>query len=423
MKKTRKLAQACCCLISALCIVSFSIPPQAVALKSLITKISDNAFITDEQLSARLPDDSFYEHKISIMALGDNLMHMGIVNTGRLSGGGYNYDFLFDDISEFLDTAEVKIINQETIMAGNQLGFSGYPKFNSPTQVADAIANVGFNVVLHATNHSADQGINGLKYCASYWEQYPEVLMLGISNEENSGADIPILEIDGVKIAVLNYTYGPNSSVFPASYRGHLNILCDYNDKTGAIDFTRLNPQVITDIQNARAAADIVIVCPHWGTEYAESPSSYQREFAQEMTDAGADVIIGTHPHVPEPVEWLTAPDGTKTLCYYSIGNYVSTQQNLLSMLEGMAWVTFRVNNDGISIDEDETGVVPLVCHYSSSPVRLKGVYPLEDYTEAMAVSHGIKSYGGTTLHLSYLEQKTKDIFGDMTLSKSEILY
>ena len=88
MKKTRKLVQACCCLISALCIVSFSIPPQAVALKSLVTKISDNAFITDEQLSARLPDDSFYEHKISIMALGDNLMHMGIVNTGRLSGGG-----------------------------------------------------------------------------------------------------------------------------------------------------------------------------------------------------------------------------------------------------------------------------------------------------------------------------------------------
>ena len=247
--------------------------------------------------------------------------------------------------------------------------------------------------------------------------------MLGISNEENSGADIPILEIDGVKIAVLNYTYGPNSSVFPASYRGHLNILCDYNDKTGAIDFTKLNSQVITDIQNARAAADIVIVCPHWGTEYAENPSSYQREFAQEMTDAGADVIIGTHPHVPEPVEWLTAPDGTKTLCYYSIGNYVSTQQNPLSMLEGMAWVTFKVNNDGISIDEDETGVVPLVCHYSSSPVRLKGVYPLEDYTEAMALSHGIKSYGGTTLHLSYLEQKTKDIFGDMALSKSEILY
>lgn len=423
MKKTRKLVQACCCLISALCIVSFSIPPQAVALKSLVTKISDNVFITDEQLSARLPDDPFFEYKISIMALGDNLMHMGIVNTGRLSGGGYNYDFLFDDISEFLDTAEVKIINQETIMAGNQLGFSGYPKFNSPTQVADAIANAGFNVVLHATNHSADQGINGLKYCASYWEQYPAVLMLGISNEENSGADIPILEIDGVKIAVLNYTYGPNSSVFPASYRGHLNILCDYNDKTGAINFTKLNPQVITDIQNARATADIVIVCPHWGTEYAENPSSYQREFAQQMTDAGADVIIGTHPHVPEPIEWLTAPDGTKTLCYYSIGNYVSTQQNPLSMLEGMAWVTFRVNNNGISIDEDETGVVPLVCHYSSSPVRLKGVYPLEDYTEAMAVSHGIKSYGGTTLHLSYLEQKTKDIFGDMALSKSEILY
>lgn len=95
---------------------------------------------------------------------------------GEQSDGSRNYDFLFEPVEEYLDLADIKIINQETIFGGNSLGFSGFPYFNSPTEVGDAIVNAGFNVVLQASNHSADQGIKGINHCISYWEQYPDVL-------------------------------------------------------------------------------------------------------------------------------------------------------------------------------------------------------------------------------------------------------
>ena len=366
--------------------------------------------------------EPFKEYDITLMALGDNLMHMGIVNTGKQNDGSYDYAFLFENISDYIEEADIRMINQETIFGGNQLGFSGFPYFNSPTEVGDAIAAAGFNVVLHATNHAADQGIDGLKYCASFWEeQYPDILMTGILGDDVS-EEPPLFTIDDVTFAILNYTYGPNAATLWKPLRGHLNMLCAYDSQTGAIDFTTLNPQVIQDIQEAKLKADIVIVCPHWGTEYATTPSRYQKAFAEEMAAAGADLIIGTHPHVPEPVEWIISEDGHKTLCYYSLGNYVSTQKEAICMLEEMAWVTFHVTKDQIFIDEDASGVFPLVCHYTSGPLRLGGVYPLEDYTEEMALKHGIWNYGGVALHLEYLHQKCDEIIGDMVLSKSDIL-
>lgn len=369
------------------------------------------------------PEPVFEEYDISLMALGDNLMHMGIVSTGKRKDGTYDFSFLFDDITEFIDNADIKIINQETILAGNDLGFSGYPKFNSPTEVGDAIAASGFNVVLQASNHAADQKLEGLINCASFWEKYPDILTLGIHAEETYG-EIPLLTIEDVTFAVLNYVYAPNAQVINSSLQGHLEMLCDYDRQTGAINFTALNPQVIDDIQTARDLADVVIVCPHWGTEYQQEPSKYQRKFAAEMAEAGADLIIGTHPHVPQPVEWLTTQDGRRVLCYYSLGNYVSTQDRKECLLGGMAWVTFHVTEDGVFISENATGMLPIVCHYSSPPTRLKKVYLLEDYTEELAVSHGITrhSKGLVSVHLSDLQTQCDEAFGDMRLFRRDIL-
>lgn len=366
-------------------------------------------------------EEPFQEYDITLMALGDNLMHMGIVSTGQQSDGSYDYSFLFETITDYIDLADISVINQETILGGNSLGFSGYPRFNSPTEVGDAIAAAGFNVVLHASNHAADQGLAGIENCAAFWAQHPEVLMVGISGEEVDDR-IPLLTVGDITFAILNYTYGPNMGTLSSSLRGHLNMLCAYNQKTGAIDFTSLNPQVLEDIQEAKQLADMVLVFPHWGTEYRTQPSSYQKKFANEMAEAGADLIIGTHPHAPQPVEWITAENGHKTLCYYSLGNYVSTQKQSISMLEEMAWVTFHVTEDQIYIDEERSGALPLVCHYKTGPNRLVGVYPLEEYTEEQALKHGIWNYGGVPLHLADLQNSARDILGDSLLSVSDIL-
>ncbi len=359
------------------------------------------------------------EYDIQLMMVGDNLLHMGIIETGKQEDGTYNYDFLFEGIEDFLAEADIKMINQETIFGGNEKGFSGYPYFNSPTEVGDEIVDAGFNVVLHSSNHAADKQIEGLEHCVEYWKQYPEVTMAGIHEEGES--PIKILTIDDIDFAILNYTYSPNMEILPESIEGHLDMLCNF-DEANRLDFTTIHPDVLTDIAEAEAMADVVIVCPHWGTEYTTEPSSYQQKFAKQMTEAGADIIIGTHPHVVQPMEWIEADNGNKALCYYSLGNYVSTQKQTLCMLEAMAWITFHVTEEGVTVKEETTGVVPLVCHYNASPVRLESVYLLQDYTEEKAASHGIKIYGGVDLYLSDLQNWTNEVFGENVLTAEEIL-
>ena len=126
----------------------------------------------------------FPEHDITLMAVGDNLMHLGIVASGKQEDGTYDFSMLFQGISPFLNVADIRIINQETVMGGNSRGFSGFPYFNSPTEVGDAIADAGFNVVLQASNHTADQKLDGLLYCADFWKnKHPEVLVTGIHED------------------------------------------------------------------------------------------------------------------------------------------------------------------------------------------------------------------------------------------------
>ena len=389
--------------------------------------LSDNT-PSQDNVVASVPESTepeeppFEEYDITLLALGDNLIHMGIVNSGIEADGTRDYSFLFNGIEDLLAVADIKAINQETIFGGNHLGFSGYPTFNSPTEIGDAIAAAGFNVVLHSTNHTADKGVEGIKNCVAFWETHPEVLISGIHAEKEENPEIPILTVKGKTFAILNYTYGPNASVISSGYMGRIEMLCAYNETNGAIDFTTLNPKVITDIQKANEVADIVIVFPHWGTEYQTSPSSFQKDWGMQMTEAGADLIIGTHPHVPQPVEWITAENGNKALCYYSLGNYTSTQKQQITMLEGLAWVTFHVTEDSIYISETNTGVIPLVNHYNYSPTRFENVYPLEEYTEEMALRHGIWGYGGVPFHLADLQKWSWEIFGDWILPKDSIL-
>ncbi|MGN0341637.1 MAG: CapA family protein [Roseburia sp.] len=357
------------------------------------------------------------EYDVTLMAVGDNLIHMPIVNEGTDANGNRNYDFLFTDISDYLENADVKIINQESVMAGNDLGFSAYPGFNSPTEIGDAIADAGFNVVLQASNHSLDKGLDGLYSTIDFWqENHPEVTLAGVYGEEG-GSDIPTLEVEGITFAVLNYAYAPNNDTIYSSIRGHLNILSDYDTDTGKVYVNRLNPQVIEDIKEAEKIADVVVVCPHWGNEYWTEIADYQREFAQEMTEAGADVIIGTHPHVVEPVEWIRAENGNESICYYSLGNYVSSAQREICMLEGMAWVTFHVTPDGVTIDRENTGVLPMVLQYNYQ-CRMENIYMLEDYNQELANAHGISNTLGRALSLENLNQWSKEILGDAVISK-----
>jgi poly-gamma-glutamate synthesis protein (capsule biosynthesis protein) len=395
----------------------------------------------EEQEPEPEPEPVFEPYDIHILMVGDNLLHKGVIRRGETEDG-YNFDFEFEPIADYLDAADIAIINQEVPLAGNDRGYPGFPKFNAPVEVAQAISDAGFDVVLAATNHAYDQGLSGLKNFADlFLNDYPNLLLTGIHGSEydrdaelptaedengntviHDASRIPLIEAGGYTFAILNYTYGPNMETLPKELNGYLELLCPHKKSTGLMDFTNIDPQVLEDIRLAEEMADVTIVCPHWGTEYTSTPSKYQQKFAEAMVEAGADLILGAHPHVIQPVEVVTSENGNSALCYYSLGNYVSTQKKPLSMLEAMAWVTFHVEEDGISLSLEDSCAIPMVAHYTAPPTRFDQVYLLEDYSEELAESHGIRNYGEGRLYYDKLLTWSDEILGEYARNGRDIL-
>lgn len=406
-------------IVLVICLIGFIV---ALVITGKKTKNPANpgnsvASSMQESQTETEPEPVFEEFDINLMAVGDSLMHMGVIKSGLQDDGTRNYEYMFDGIKEYLEHADIKVINQETIFGGNDKEFSGYPLFNSPTEMGDAIAKVGFNVVLHASNHSNDMHLEGLLNCINFWEtNHPDVTVLGIHSKKEDLNKIITMEVNGVTFALLNYTYSTNSDIVPKDTCEYLNMLCPW-DENYNLDMDHLNEQVITDIKAADELADYVIVFPHWGEEYTLVERPIQDEMAKLMTEAGADLIIGTHPHVIEPIKWVEADNGNKALCYYSLGNYVSTQVRAETMLEGMAWVSLHVAEDGITINEDKTGALPLVNHYQNG--RIVQIYALEDYNQDLASVHGINSK--VALKYDDLVKWSKETFGDYELTKADI--
>ncbi len=316
--------------------------------------------------------------EITLVMIGDMLMHTSVVASGEQEDGTYNYDHLFVNVADQIASADLAIVNQETIMGGDDLGFSGYPTFNSPTALADAEAAAGFDVILHGTNHALDKGAQAVLNCIDYWEiNYPQIAYLGINKSQEAQDEyLYLYEQDGITIAVLNYTYGTNGIATPSD----MPYLVNYLDEE----------QVVSDIRRAQEQADFVIVCPHWGTEYNLGTDSSQEKWTQNCLEDGVDLVIGTHPHVIEPVEWVTDEEGNEMLGYYSLGNFVNGTSSTGSgvtnrMVGGMASVTIGLDEDGeAAILEYEA--IPLVCHIADGTDFT--VLFLEDYTQVLAAEN-----------------------------------
>ena len=218
-----------------------------------------------------------------------------------------------------------------------------------------------------------------------HWkEQYPQITVLGIHDTEETstsrGADPSIIELPDMKVAVLNYTYGTNGIALPS-------------DMPYAVDLLD-EEQVAADIQRAEELADFTIVCPHWGTEYRLTPDDMQEKWTQIFLKNGADLVLGTHPHVIEPVEWVTDEEtGHEMLVYYSLGNFVNWTSGIGEgianrMVGGMAEVTISKDDTG-EVKVIDYGVRPLVSHVTSEPGSVS-VYFLNDYTEQLEAENEI---------------------------------
>lgn len=339
---------------------------------------------------------------VTIVMVGDMLMHTAVNDSGKQEDGSYNYDHLFTNVQTKIQEADLALVNQEVIISGRDAGLKGYPRFNSAYELGDSLVKAGFDVVLHATNHAMDMGREGLLRCVSFWEEtYPWMDVVGIYDDEASAGEICIREVEGIRIAILNYTYGTNGIALP-------------KDMPYAVDLWD-EDAIRADIALAREQADFIIVCPHWGTEYVFEETKKQKKWAQFLADEGVDLCIGTHPHVIEPVKWVTGKDGNEMLVYYSIGNFINATSGTASgvssrMLGAMAQVTITMEENQCEIKEYDA--LPLVAH-----VEKKGpisTYFLQDYTEELAQKHYMTKADPDNFSLTYLWELYDRVIGDL---------
>ena len=245
----------------------------------------------------------------SMVMVGDALIHGTVYGTAHRYANYNGYDFkpMLEHIKERVKDYDLAYYNQETILGGTELGLSTYPLFNSPYEVGDAFIDAGFNLVSLATNHTIDKGEKGVLNSRNYWNQQPDVLAAGSYSSFEERDKVVIKEVNGIKYAFLSYTTYTNGLIVPTGKEYLVNV---YDEDLIKEEIARYRDQV-----------DLLMVAMHWGTEYMTYPTNEQKEISEYLASLGVDLIIGCHPHVIEPIEYID-----DTLVIYSLGNFISSQ-------------------------------------------------------------------------------------------------
>lgn len=341
--------------------------------------------------------------KVRVCAVGDNIVHKRIIESGLQEDGSRDYTDMYRYYAEYLKDYDICVVNQETVFVEDEKDFSWYPRFGSPKEIGLALMDAGFNTVTTATNHVMDKGIDSLDYSHAFWTGwgidpvgtyvYKKTFDLGTGDYTENRAIF--MGVNDIRVGLLNYTYGTNGIPVPEDYKYMVAMLED-------------KEKIKREMKWAKAKCDVLIVFPHWGIEYKYEPSSSQREWAQFFADNGADVIIGTHPHVIEPLEYINKSDGTSIPCYYSLGNFMANQDEVPRMLGAAA--TFTLVKDGDSVTVEDVMAVPTVIHVSSYSESFYAKQ-LWDYTPEEAEQHRMRRVRGDAFSIDNLWELWNSVF------------
>lgn len=347
-----------------------------------------------------LPEPTPSITTLRFSATGDNLVHDGIFKQAarrakEAKKEGYDFSFCFDAMREFYKDYDINWLNQETLV-NDELEPSTYPCFSTPGDMGRAAYDLGFRVFSLSNNHTYDKGASGIAATQRFWQSMPaDVVTCGLYDPNDP--QITIQKKDGISIAYLSYTEHTNGIPHPKN--AEMQVI--YTKQTDLIE---------KQVRQAADVADVVIVSTHWGVEGSHKVTDAQRLLAQKLADWGADVIIGTHPHVVQDAEWLTAQDGHPCFAAYSLGNFLNAQSKPDSMIGAI--LTFDIQKtiqpDGNSSTEiKEPKLHPVINHYGNRFAGIR-VYPYHDYTEQLASSHGIRETF-PNFSTAYIEKVLKD--------------
>jgi poly-gamma-glutamate capsule biosynthesis protein CapA/YwtB (metallophosphatase superfamily) len=315
-----------------------------------------------------------YTKEAKLIAVGDIMMHSPQIPAGYDPiTKTYSYDSFFTEVKSILTAGDWVIGNLETPLAGEEFGFSGYPQFNAPEQLADALKHAGFNVLTTANNHSMDRREQGVLRTLENIRARG-LIPVGTAASPEQSASIEIIEKNNIAMAFLAYTYGTNGIPIPEG-KDYLVSLIE-------------EQRMIGDIARARKqGADIVTVALHFGNEYERMPNESQLRWAELLIQSGADIILGSHPHVVQPYEFIETETETgetrKGIVIYSLGNFISNQDRAFTKKPTDIGVIFTLKikkqfpEQTVIIDEVET--IPTYVHrYYSNGKRNYRVLPME---------------------------------------------
>ena len=323
-------------------------PPASETIHTPIPSASATPTPTPEPTPVKLGTRT-----VSMHAVGDIMCHDNQLASAKMADGSYDFNPWFENIKDELMKADIVLGNLETTLSGAQSnGYTGYPMFNTPDSLLDALKGAGFTALTTANNHSLDRRIAGLKRtieqldAAALWHT-------GTFASQVEKDTLPVIEKNDIKMAVLNYTFGCNGveEYVPAV------------DLAYAVNLMKRD-QILKDVRGARAGGvDFVIVALHWGTEYVRQPSSDQRTLAEDILMAGADVILGSHPHMIQPITRKTITDEAgrtrEVVVAYSMGNFVSDQRAQYKDTGLMVRLGFEKNLDTGVTKISEVGYMP----------------------------------------------------------------
>ncbi|MGL5694330.1 MAG: CapA family protein [Peptostreptococcaceae bacterium] len=352
--------------------------------------------------------NTYTKTSLTLTAVGDVMAHSPQLKAQyNSSDNTYSFDNNFKHVKEYIESSDLSIANLETTLAGDTIPYSSYPTFNTPDALAIALKNSGFDIISTINNHTFDKGSLGFERTLTTLNDLGfDTVGTRLNVSEH---DFITKNINDINLGITSYSYGDIKNSY--KYLNGIKISDDCSDKANVFNSTDADMAfaTINSTLSKMNDTDMQIVILHWGNEYQRTPNNFQKELAQKLCDAGVDIIIGSHPHVVQPVEMLTSSnEDNETLIIYSLGNFLSNQRSEIlgkPYTEDGLIVSIDIAKDSLDSEAYISNVdcIPTwVNKYNEGSKNVYEIVPIDDksYLDTMVnlpQSKVIQSYNNTS--------------------------